>query len=205
MPYTVHDTPVVRPLMRCLAIVIFKIAGWQSQGQKPDIPRYVIIAAPHTSNWDFLYTVCLAFLFRIKPLIMMKAEWFRWPMGPFFRWLGAIPVDRSKSNNVVTQSISKFQETDELVMIIPPSGTRRRVMYWKTGFYHIANGAGVPIVLGYLDYGRKTGGIGPAVIPTGDIESDMATIRDFYSGIEGRHPLNSSTYVKADNSTIVPS
>jgi 1-acyl-sn-glycerol-3-phosphate acyltransferase len=205
MPYTVHNTPVVRPLMRGLALFIFKIAGWKSEGRGPDIPRYVIIAAPHTSNWDFVYTVCLAFILRIKPQIMMKAEWFRWPMGALFKWLGAIPIDRSKSNNVVAQSISKFQEADELVMIIPPSGTRSKVMYWKTGFYHIANGAGVPIVLGYLDYGRKAGGIGPTFMPTGDVEVDMTAIRDFYSGIEGRNPLNSSTYVKADAGDTSPS
>ncbi len=189
--------------MRWLAICIFKIAGWKPEGAKPEIPRYVIIAAPHTSNWDFLYTVCLAFILRIKPLIMMKADWFRWPMGPFFKWLGAIPIDRAKSNNVVAQSINSFQTADELAMVIPPSGTRRKVMYWKTGFYHIAHGAGVPIVLGYLDYGRKAGGIGPAVMPTGDIDADMVTIRDFYRNVEGKYPLNASTSVEADSANVV--
>jgi 1-acyl-sn-glycerol-3-phosphate acyltransferase len=188
--------------MRWLAICILKVSGWKAEGQKPDISRYVIIAAPHTSNWDFLYTVCLAFIFRIKPYIMMKAAWFRWPLGPLFKWLGAIPIDRSKSNNVVAQSISAFNEADELVMIIPPSGTRSKVLYWKTGFYHIANGAGVPIVLGYLDYGRKVGGLGPAFVPTGDIDADMVQIRDFYEDVEGKYPLKASSAVEADNIAV---
>lgn len=202
MRFTVHDTPVIRTLMRWLAICILKVSGWKAEGQKPDISRYVIIAAPHTSNWDFLYTVCLAFIFRIKPYIMMKAAWFRWPLGPLFKWLGAIPIDRSKSNNVVAQSISAFNEADELVMIIPPSGTRSKVLYWKTGFYHIANGAGVPIVLGYLDYGRKVGGLGPAFVPTGDIDADMVQIRDFYEDVEGKYPLKASSAVEADNIAV---
>ena len=199
MWFTVHDTPVIRTLMRWLAICILKISGWKAEGGKPDISRYVIIAAPHTSNWDFLYTVCLAFIFRIKPYLMMKADWFRWPLGPFLKWLGAIPIDRTKANNVVAQSIDAFQEADELVMIIPPSGTRSKVLYWKTGFYHIANGAGVPIVLGYLDYGKKAGGIGPAFTPTGDIDADMVTIREFYQDIEGKYPLKSLSAVESDN------
>ena len=199
MWFTVHDTPVIRTLMRWLAICILKVSGWKAEGRKPDIPRYVIIAAPHTSNWDFLYTVCLAFIFRIKPYLMMKADWFRGPMRPFFKWLGAIPIDRTKSNNIVAQSIEAFNKTDELVMIIPPSGTRSKVLYWKTGFYHIANGAGVPIVLGYLDYGRKVGGLGPAFVPTGDIDVDMVQIRDFYKNVEGKYPLKASSAVEADN------
>ena len=199
MRFTVHDTPVVRTLMRWLALSVFFVSGWKAEGQKPGPSRYVIIAAPHTSNWDFLYTICLAFIFRIKPYMMMKASWFRWPMGPLFNWLGAIPVDRDKSNNVVALTIEAFDRAENLVMIIPPSGTRSKVLYWKTGFYHIAHGAGVPIVLGYLDYGRKAGGIGPAVTPTGDIEADMVLIRDYYKDVEGKYPLQASTPVKADD------
>lgn len=199
MGFTVHDTPVIRTMMRWLAICIFKISGWRAEGEKPDLPRYVIIAAPHTSNWDFVYTVCLAFILRIKPYLMMKSDWFRWPMGSFLKWLGAIPIDRSKSNNVVALSISAFEEADELVMVIPPSGTRSKVMYWKTGFYYIANGAGVPIVLGYLDYEKKAGGIGPAVMPTGDLDADMVTIREFYKDIKGKYPLKALAAFEADN------
>ncbi|MBW1799229.1 MAG: lysophospholipid acyltransferase family protein [Deltaproteobacteria bacterium] len=192
MHITVHDTPIVKTLMRSLALMIFRLAGWKAVGKKPPIPKYVIIAAPHTSNWDFVYTMCLAFILRIRALIMMKDTWFLWPLGPFLKWLGALPIDRSRSHNVVAQSIGAFHTHTHLVMVVPPSGTRREVMYWKTGFYYIARGAGVPIVLGYLDYRRKIGGIGPIVEPTGNIESDMKIIRNFYIDIRGKYPKRAS-------------
>jgi len=187
---TVHDTLVGKTVMRWLALIIFRFTGWKARGSRPCISRYVIIAAPHTSNWDFLYTVCLAFILEIKPFIMMKADWFRWPMGPFLSWLGAIPVDRSKSSHVVARSIQAFLENPRMVLLVPPAGTRRKVMYWKTGFYHIARGAKVPIVLGFLDYRRKVGGIGPLVYPTGNIEADMEIIQAFYADVEGKYPGN---------------
>ena len=105
---TIHETIVVRSLMRALALLVLKGAGWKTQGHKPTLSRYVIIAAPHTSNWDFIYTLCLAFIYRLNPVIMMKDAWFRWPLGPVFRWLGARPIDRSQANNVVAQSIEQF-------------------------------------------------------------------------------------------------
>jgi len=186
---TIHDTIIIRTVMRWLALLVFKCAGWKSEGRKPDLPRYVIIAAPHTSNWDFIFTLCLAFIYRLDAMIMMKDSWFRWPLGPVFRWLGALPIDRSHANQVVAQSIERFKQRDRLVLVVPPSGTRQRVLYWKTGFYHIANGAGVPIVLGFLDYRRKVGGFGPVVQPTGDIDVDMAVIRAFYWDISGKYAL----------------
>jgi 1-acyl-sn-glycerol-3-phosphate acyltransferase len=189
---TIHETIGIRTLVRCLALLVFKCTGWKTEGRVPDFPRYVIIAAPHTSNWDFIFTLCLAFIHRLNAVIMMKDAWFRWPLGPLFRWLGALPIDRSRANQVVAQSIAKFQQRDRLVLVVPPSGTRKRVLYWKTGFYHIANGAGVPIVLGFLDYRRKVGGFGPAVRPTGDIDADMAVIRAFYRDVSGKNPLKES-------------
>lgn len=194
---TVHDTLVAKTFMRWLALIIFRFAGWKPGGKRPSIPRYVIIAAPHTSNWDFLYTVCLAFILEIKPFIMMKVSWFRWPMGPFLSWLGAIPVDRSRSTHVVARSIQAFRENPRMVLVVPPAGTRRKVMYWKTGFYHIARGANVPIVLGYLDYRRKIGGIGPVVCPTGNMEVDLKIIRDFYAGVAGKYPGKSFSSLAA--------
>ena len=189
---TIHETIIVRPLMRAVALLIFRCSGWQAKGARPDLPRYVVIAAPHTSNGDFIYPLCLAFIYRLNPVIMMKDAWFRWPLGPVFRWLGARPIDRSRANNVVAQSIEQFNRQGNLILVVPPSGTRRRVLYWKPGFYHIANGAGVPIVLGYLDYRRKIGGFGPTVHPTGDIDADMALIRNFYGNISGKYPLQES-------------
>ncbi len=185
---TIHDMPVVKIAMRWLALIIFRFAGWKSAGKGPTISKYVIIAAPHTSNWDFFYTMCLAFILDIKPFIMMKGAWFRWPLGPFLSWLGAISVDRSKSNHVVARSILAFREHPRMVLLVPPSGTRRKVMYWKSGFYHIAKGANVPIVLGYLDYRCKVGGFVPLVHPTGDMEADMKIFHGFYADISGRYP-----------------
>ena len=189
---TIHNTIIIRTLTRWLALFVFKCAGWKAEGAKPDQDRYVVIAAPHTSNWDFIYTLCLAFIYRINPQIMMKDAWFRWPLGPLFRWLGAMPIDRSRSRNVVAQSIEKFQQHPRMVLVVPPSGTRKKVLYWKTGFYHIASGAGVPIALGFLDYDRKVGGFGPLFYPTGDIERDMVTIREFYAPISGKYPTQES-------------
>lgn len=189
---TVHESPYARTLMRWLALAVFRLSGWKTQGAKPELDKYVIIAAPHTSNWDFLYTMCLAFIYRLNPRIMMKAEWFFWPLGRLFRWLGAIPIDRSKTNNVVAHSIAAFKRRESLVLVVPPSGTRRKVLYWKTGFYRIAQGADVPIALGFLDYRCKMGGFGPLLHPTGDLAADMRTISGFYRGITGRHPLKAS-------------
>ena len=189
MARTVYDTQALRSLLRLLALIFYRSIGWRTAGERPAHDKYVIIAAPHTSNWDFFFTVCLAFIYRLKPRMMMKAEWFFWPMGPLFRWLGAVPVDRTRANNVVAQSIASLHQSQKMVLVVPPAGTRRKVMYWKTGFYHIAKGAGVPIVLGYLDYGRKVGGFGPTVNPTGDIDADMIVIQHFYAGISGKYPL----------------
>ena len=185
---TVYDTLMGKLVIRGLARIIFRLKGWKPAGKRPQISKYVILAAPHTSNWDFFYTLCLAFILEIKPFILMKAAWFRWPLGPFLRWFGVIPVDRSKSTHVVARSVQAFREHPQMVLVVPPSGTRRKVMVWKTGFYHIAKGADVPIVLGYLDYRRKVGGIGPVVHPTGNMESDMKIIQAFYADIAGKYP-----------------
>jgi 1-acyl-sn-glycerol-3-phosphate acyltransferase len=121
---------------------------------------------------------------------MGKETLFRWPINGFFKWLGGIPIDRSKSKNVVAQSIQQFHENEKLILTIAPAGTRKQIEKWKSGFYHIANGANVPIVLGFLDYRRKVGGIGPVVYPTGNFEADMKTIRAFFNGVSGKYPKN---------------
>lgn len=172
--------------MAWLGRMFLKSMGWRVEGEIPDIKKFVIIAAPHTSNWDFPITLAVAFAMRMKIYWMGKAAIFRWPFAATFRWLGGIPIDRSKTNNVVEQSIRSFRELERLIMLVPPEGTRKKVSYWKTGFYHIAHGANVPIVLGFLDYRRKIGGIGPTFHPTGQIERDMQTIKAFYDSITGK-------------------
>lgn len=195
---------MVRTFFRILSILILKIAGWKVSGHVPDIPKFVMIAAPHTSNWDLPYTLFVAFAMKVKIYWMGKKELFRPPFGPLLRWLGGIPIDRSKSNGVVGQSIQQLQDAEKLVLTVPPTGTRRKVMHWKTGFYHIAHGAGVPIVLGFLDYGRKMGGVGPLFYPTGDINADMKEIQAFYQDIQGRNQVQSVTLAEESDDRPLP-
>lgn len=193
LKYIIFDTPVLKTLFRLFSIIFLKMAGWRIEGQLPDIPKFVLVGAPHTSNWDFPYCLFFIFAFKAKIYWLGKDSLFRMPFKWLFKWLGGIPVDRSKSSNVVAHSIQQFHQKDKLILTIAPAGTRKKVKRWKTGFYHIANGANVPIVLGFLDYRLKTGGIGPVISPTGDIEADMKTIRAFYDGIYGKYPERSLT------------
>ena len=163
--------------------------GWRVDGLPPDAPKFVATFAPHTSSWDLPMVVLFGLVLRITLLWLGKDSLFRGPFGFMFGWLGGLPVDRSKSNNVVMQAIRYFDDNDRLVIGVAPEGTRKRVLDWKKGFYHIANGAHVPIAVAYLDYRRKTGGFGPTFVPTGDIDSDMGRIRAFYAGVTGKRDV----------------
>lgn len=185
---TLFDTPLITPLLRGFSWLWLKIAGWRLSGELPPVHHFVLIAAPHTSNWDLPIMLYAALLFRMKLYWMGKDAIFRRPFGGIARWLGGIPIDRSKANNLVAQSVELFRQTSSLVLVVPPEGTRQKVRHWKTGFYYIALGADVPIVMGFLDYKRKLAGFGPLIVPTGDIETDMQEIRAFYSGITGKYP-----------------
>jgi 1-acyl-sn-glycerol-3-phosphate acyltransferase len=178
--------------VRLIARLLLFCLRWRSQGNLDKFPTCVLIAAPHTSNWDLFYTLLIAFDLKTGIYWMGKDAIFRRPFGGIMKWLGGLPIDRSQSNNVVAQSIQWLKKTDNLVLTVPPSGTRSRVTHWKTGFYHIADGAGVPIALGFLDYRRRVGGIGPVIRTTGDIEDDMTVISSFYAGITGKYPLKGS-------------
>jgi 1-acyl-sn-glycerol-3-phosphate acyltransferase len=184
--------------MAWIGLMFLKMLGWRVEGKIPDIKKFVIIAAPHTTNWDFPITIAGTFVLKIKVYWMGKAAMFRQPFGAVCRWLGGIPIDRSQSQNVVEQAVQAFNERDNLIMLIPPEGSRKKVSYWKTGFYHIAKGANVPIVLGFLDYRRKVGGIGPTFYPTGRIEEDMQKIKAFYATITGKyHDMFSNAALKS--------
>ncbi len=154
--------------------------GWSEERIIPAERKFVIIAAPHTSNWDFLYFLALADKLDLPLYFMGKDSLFRWPFGRFMREMGGIPVDRSKANNMVDQMIAEFGARENFMLTIAPEGTRGKVRQWKTGFYHIAVGAGVPLVCGLMDYGKKRGGLGPAIWPTGDYEADMAKVSEYY-------------------------
>ena len=195
MNYTIFDTRELGSICSLWLFVFLWVNGWRPEGALPDAPKLVLIAAPHTSNWDLPYMLFTAFVLRARIYWMGKDAIFRWPFGGLFKWLGGIPIDRSMVNNVVSQSIEQFKKNETLILTVPPAGTRKRVLNWKTGFYHIANGAGVPIAMGFLDYKRKVGGIGSVLQPTGDIEADMEIIRSFYKDISGKYPLKSISTV----------
>jgi len=172
--------------MSWISRVFLKTIGWHIEGTAPDIKKYVLVAAPHTSNWDFPMTLAVASALKLEIHWMGKETMFRWPFRRAMLWLGGIPVNRGQANNIVGQSIQVFQKIDELIMLVAPEGTRKKVHYWKTGFYRIALGANIPIVLAFLDYRRKAGGIGPIFCPTGNIEEDMLYIQAFYANITGK-------------------
>ena len=152
--------------------------------------KCVLIGAPHTSNWDFPIALLLMRVIGIEGHWIAKHTVFRWPAGWLMRRLGGLPVDRTASHDFVNQIVGLFEERDRLVITIAPEGTRKKTAHWKTGFYYIALGAGVPIVLGYLDYPSRRGGLGPTLQPCGDLEADLDRIRQFYSDKRGRHPGN---------------
>jgi 1-acyl-sn-glycerol-3-phosphate acyltransferase len=178
--------------MRLLSKFIFWITGWKTAVKdSPEVKRCVLIAAPHTSNWDFLYARCALYILRIKVKFLIKNDYFFFPLGGILRAMGAIPVDRSKAKgNKVQALIDLFDQHKELVTMIPAEGTRSLVKEFRKGFYHVANGAKVPIALGYLDYKKKIAGIGPLFYPTGDIEKDLQKIYAFYRTINARYPEN---------------
>ncbi|GGY49398.1 lysophospholipid acyltransferase family protein [Parvularcula lutaonensis] len=176
---------------RAVALWLFGLAGWKVEGTAPEEDRFVVIAAPHTSNWDLPYMLAVAFKFRIKLRWMGKDSLFKPPFGWLMKAMGGIPIDRSKANNVVTQMVEIYRDADILAVAIPPEGTRANVRVWKTGFYNIAHGAGVPIALGFLDYQRKVGGIGGVFHTTGDYEKDLGEIQAFYAKVVGKHDSRS--------------
>jgi 1-acyl-sn-glycerol-3-phosphate acyltransferase len=154
--------------------------------------KAVVIAAPHTSNWDLPLMLAVSWVLGVRPSWLGKRELFQGPFGWVLRRLGGIPVDRATRGNMVQQAVARFDTTERLFLVVPPSGTRARASHWKSGFYHVARGAGVPILCAFLDYGRRTGGIGPVLSPTGDVAADMDLLREFYGGITGRYPENTT-------------
>ena len=190
MHFTIFKTPVIRTIFRGIALALLKINGWKKEGRFPRNQNCVIIAAPHTSNWDFFYGFMLVLAAGVDTYWMGKASLFKFPFGGIMKYLGGIPVERSRTNNIVSQAVDSFNKDSKLAITIPPEGSRSAGEYWKSGFYFIALKAGVPILLGYIDYARKRAGFGPLFYPTGDIDADMEKIRHFYKNIRGRYPEN---------------
>ncbi len=183
-----------RTLFQSLCLWVMTVLGWKMHDDLPELPRYLVIAAPHTSNWDFILGLIGMGAIRLPFRWVGKHTLFRPPFGWFFRRvLGGIPVDRASRHNFVDQIVELFGSHDEMVLVMAPEGTRSATGSWKTGFYWIALGAGVPVVLGFIDWGRKEGGAGPLFWPTGDIDADFEIIRRFYADKKGLHPERQST------------
>jgi 1-acyl-sn-glycerol-3-phosphate acyltransferase len=179
---------VISRAVRAALVGFYHRRGWRAEAEGPIPRRCIIIAAPHTSNWDFLYFIGLTHDLGIRAHFMGKKELFRWPMERLMRENGGIPVDRSRGGNYVQAMIDEFNRRDDFILTIAPEGTRGAVRKWRTGFYHIAMGAGVPLVCGLMDYARKVGGLGPAIMPTGDYVADMARVEAYYRSVTPKYP-----------------
>ncbi len=167
--------------VRTLVSFFWNALGWKIIGDMPnDIKKYIIIAAPHTSNWDFLIGLSVRQILGFKSQFLGKNSLFKWPFGWFFRWLGGYPVDRSKRNNLVDQVVDLINSHEEFVLALAPEGTRKNITEWKTGFYFISIRAKVPIVRTRFDIKNKQVTIFSPFWPSGDFESDMATIKSVF-------------------------
>ena len=162
---------------------LYDVKGWQLQGAAPDARKYVVLGAPHTSNWDFVFFAGAVQRLDMKPSFMGKHTLFRWPLRRFMLDMGGMPVNRAKPGGYVRSVIRAFAQAEEMALVIAPEGTHSSDGRWRTGFYHIANGAGVPIVPAWIDHARKLGGMGEPVMPTGDYKADMARIVAFYRSV----------------------
>ncbi|WKZ83770.1 MAG: lysophospholipid acyltransferase family protein [Acidimicrobiia bacterium] len=165
-----------------------RIGRWDIEGEVPDIPKMVVIGAPHTSAWDFPIGMLAVRALGLRARYLGKHTLFRRPFGWFFRMLGGIPVDRSAPGGLIAQSVAAFENADELRLLIAPEGTRNALPHWRSGFYEIARGSGVPVLPGAVDGKRRRIVIGEPITVTGDVAADMEKIRSFYEGFEGIKP-----------------
>ncbi|MBN8505567.1 MAG: lysophospholipid acyltransferase family protein [Burkholderiales bacterium] len=184
---TLFTTPVVNTLLRGFSRLAMRLAGWKVEGRL-EVEKCVLIAAPHTSNWDLPLTLMTAYLLDLRLHWLGKHTIFKFPFGGLMRWLGGIAVHRHQKNNLVADSARALREFEGKVqLIVPPEGTRDKVTQWKSGFYWIAVEAGVPIQLAYMDYAHKRAGLGPLFHPSGNYEQDLPLIQAFYKPFTGRH------------------
>lgn len=174
-------------VVRWISAAYLALAGWKVRGDWPSLDKAVLVAAPHTSNWDGLNMLATAGFYRVKLRWMGKKSLTQGPFGWLLKALGCVPIDRSASHDVVNTMRALFASETHLVLAIPPEGTRSAVQDWKSGFYHIAVAANVPIVISVLDYGTKTVSLAAVVSPSGDYESDLAVIRAHYRDAKGKN------------------
>lgn len=175
-----------------LSMWILNLLGWTIRADLPDLKKYVVIAAPHTSNWDFPLGILAAKAMYLEVHWMGKHSLFRWPYGWFFRAIGGTPIHRVRGQNYIRQMADLFDRSEHLVLALAPEGTRSKTDHWKTGFHYIARAANVPIVMAYLDFGNKQVGIGEILHPGDDIEADFKLIRQYYADKHGKNPEQES-------------
>lgn len=181
-------------MFKLISQILFRLSGWRAMGSLPvGIDKCVLVAAPHSSNHDFVLARAGCYILDVDIKYLIKKEWMFFPLNLFFKAMGAVPVERKKiGGNMVDQLVNQFNKTSKMALLVSPEGTRKNTTRWKTGFYHIAMGAGVPIVLCYLDYKKKIAGIGPVIYPTGDYAKDMEKLKQFYQHITPKYPVNYS-------------
>lgn len=184
-------------MTKLISRFIFWIAGWKVEGWIPkDLKKAVMVAAPHTSNWDFLFARCAFFIMGVPLKFTIKKEVMFFPLGPILKAMGAIAVDRQKTGagkqakSMVDAISDLFKVNDQLVIIMTPEATRKYQPKWKTGFYHVAQKANVPIIIGYIDYSKKQAGVGPIFNTTGNMDADIENIKAFYRSKVGKFPEN---------------
>lgn len=188
MKKTIFTTPILSFIFRQISNVIMFLAGWRIKGKLPNIPKYVLIGAPHTSNWDFVLFLGAIFYLKADVRYMGKAELFRFPYGWFFYYCGGVPVDRKKSTGLVEQMIEACNKADKFVLTIAPEGTRHKVAEWKSGFHRIARGADIPIVMAKVDGANKIMHVGEVFHPTDNLDADMKLIQESFKGMTGINP-----------------
>ncbi|KOY84659.1 hypothetical protein AD998_19640 [bacterium 336/3] len=192
-------------LLKVLGKFLLFFSGWKIKGRLPqNVKKTVMIAAPHTSNWDFFYTMVIFSALGVRVRFLGKKSLFKFPLGFLMKFFGGIPIDRSQNNNFVSTAAGMIQQAEEMILLVPVEGTRGYTEQWKSGFYYIAQEAGVPVSLGYLDYGKKEGGFLPDLFhPTGNYVEDVEKIQLMYKDIQGKYPQNSTLYKKFGSKTMI--
>jgi len=174
--------------LRVFGRALLGLQRWRVEGEIPDLPKFVIAVAPHTSNWDFAVGMAAMFALDLRLTFIGKHTLFRWPLAPVLRWMGGIPVNRSSPHGVVGEAVRGFESVEQRVLAIAPEGTRKRVERFRSGFLHIARGARVPILLATLDYEARCVRMGPCFEPGPDIEKELRRVEAFYAGVRGKLP-----------------
>lgn len=185
-------------MVKAVLLALYRWKNWALSGETSAPRRCVILGAPHTSNWDFVFFLGTTHKLGIKPSFMGKHSLFRWPLRRFMFDMGGVSVNRSaKGANYVDQVVDEYARRDELALVIAPEGTRGSITAWRSGFYHIANGAGVPIVPAWVDNATMRGGVGPEIMPCGDFVADLKRIAEFYHSVLPDHPKLAILYAQA--------